>query len=110
MGGVCLLFLGVAVTPENRAFHAHVEFARWAFRISPVAVLMLAFATRRDPEFPPVVANSWLLLTFALAMYVAVMAWGPNAGTDFVLVFQATAQKAIVIVADIVIVFMNSAR
>jgi hypothetical membrane protein len=102
---VCLLFLGVAVTPENRAFRAHVEFARWAFRISPVAVLMLAFATRRDPEFPPVVANSWLLLTFALAMYVAVMAWGPNAGTDFGLVFQATAQKAIVIVADIVIVF-----
>jgi len=35
---------------------------------------------------------------------------GPNAGTGFGLVFQATAQKAIVIVADIVIVFMNDAR
>jgi hypothetical membrane protein len=102
---VCLLFLGVAVSPEDRAFRLHVEFARWAFRISPVAVLMLAFATRRDPDFPPVVTNSWLLLTVALAVYVAVMAWGPNAGTEFGLGFQATAQKAIVIVADIVIVF-----
>jgi hypothetical membrane protein len=101
---VCLLFLGVAVTPENRAFHLHVEFTRWAFRISPVAVLMLAFATRRDPEFPPAATNSWLLLTFALAAYVAVMGWGPNPGTDFGLVFQATAQKTIVILAEIVIV------
>jgi len=83
----------------------HVELTWWAFRVCPIAGLMLAVATRRDPRFRPVAAKSWLLLAFALAVYVTVMGWGPRPGTDFGLVFQVTAQKTIVILAEIVVVF-----
>jgi hypothetical protein len=98
------LFVGVAVAPANRAHELHATLTRWAFRVSPVPVLMLAFATRHDAKFRPIAANLWMLLSFALAAYVAMMAWGPNVATDFGLVVQATAQKTIVIVAEIVIV------
>src|SRR5207302_10921367 len=41
---VCVMFLGVALTPEDRLLGWHVWFACWAFRLFPVVALLIAIA------------------------------------------------------------------
>ena len=48
----CACFVGVALTPENRAMPLHVAFTLAAFRILPVVALLVALAAWATPAMP----------------------------------------------------------
>src|SRR5262245_16726952 len=74
----CLLFVGVAFTPENRLMALHVDFTRFAFRVAPLATLLLTIAVAALPDRPGRILTVLALLTVGLAAYVGVLDWGPD--------------------------------
>ena len=90
-----LLFVGVAFTPENRLMALHVDFTRFAFRIAPLATLLLTIAVARLPGPPRRVVSVLALLTVALVAYAGILDWGPDVLTPSGLVLQVIAQKCI---------------
>jgi hypothetical protein len=89
------LFVGVAFTPENRLMALHVDFTRFAFRIAPLATLLLTIAVARLPGPPRRVVSVLALLTVALVAYAGILDWGPDVLTPSGLVLQVIAQKCI---------------
>jgi hypothetical membrane protein len=104
---VCVFFLGVALTPENRLLRLHVQATLFAFRFFPLVTLPLAFATLRDERFPRRAAVAWAALTCVLAAYVFVLQWGPRLTTDRGLMIQVVAQKIVASTAMIVMVYQS---
>ncbi len=94
----CVALIGVAATPENRMMGLHIEFTRWAFRAFPIVTILFAFATLSDTRFRRRAAAGWILLTLALAVYVAVMQWGPAMTSASALATHVIAQKLIVLI------------
>jgi hypothetical membrane protein len=95
----CLLFAGVAFTPENRLMALHVDFTRFAFRVAPLATLLLTVAVVRLPDRPRRVVNVLGLFSVALVAYVGILDWGPDVLTPSGLVVQVAAQKCIAAIA-----------
>jgi hypothetical membrane protein len=95
----CLLFVGVAFTPENRLMALHVDFTRFAFRVAPLATLLLTIAVARLPNRPGRSLQVLALLTVALVAYAGILDWGPDVLSPRGLVVQVIAQKCIAIIA-----------
>jgi hypothetical protein len=95
----CLLFVGVAFTPENRLMALHVDFTRFAFRVSPLATLLLTIAVVRLPQRPSRVVAVLALPSVALLAYVGILDLGPDVLTSSGLVVQVIAQKCIAAIA-----------
>lgn len=104
---VCASFIGVAVTPEDRALSLHILFTKLAFRAFPVVPLLLALASRADPGTPRRVTSGWLVLAVITAGYVAILDWGPSTRTPGGLVVQVVAQKIVTLSAVLLIVFQT---
>lgn len=104
---VCASFIGVAVTPEDRALSLHILFTKLAFRAFPLVTLLMALASRADPEVPRRVTAGWVVLTAILAAYVVILDWGPSTRTPTGLVVQVVAQKAVTLSAVLLIVFQT---
>src|SRR5262245_58674768 len=49
---VCLCFAGVALTPENRLFGAHIFFTRTAWRLFVLVPLLLVVGSLRSNDLP----------------------------------------------------------
>lgn len=104
---VCGSFIGVALTPEDRALSLHILFTKLAFRAFPLATLFMALASRAVPDIPKRVTTGWALLTVVLAAYVVILDWGPSTRTPTGLVVQVVAQKVVTISAVLLIVFQT---
>jgi hypothetical membrane protein len=104
---VCAGFLGVALTPGNRAWNLHIAFSKLAFRTFPVATALLAIATARDARFRPRATVGWVTLTIVLAGLIAMSRVGPTADTEHGLVTQVMAQK-IMAVSVLVVLWVES--
>src|SRR4029077_2977560 len=100
VGGVlaCVMFVGVAMTPENAAMHAHVAFTLWAWRIVACVALLLWAAAIRSNVHPRRAAVTSGIVAAMTIGYVALLSLGPTTATSTGLVVQVTAQKAIAVV------------
>ena len=92
-------FVGVAVTPENRAMPLHEAFTLLAFRAAPVAVALLAAASLRARCLPRAASNAWIALTIVLAGYLVLLAVGPSTDTGAGLRVMVLAQKLVTAMA-----------
>ena len=106
---VCASFIGVAVTPEDRALSLPVQLTKLAFRAFPLVTLLMALASHADRESPTRVTIAWAVLTVILATYVAILDWGPSTRTPMGLVVQVVAQKIVTLSAVLLIVFQTYA-
>ena len=69
----CACFVGVALTPENRAMSLHVVFTLAAFRILPFVALLLTLAARATPTTPQHAWSGWAVLTAVLFAYTVML-------------------------------------
>ncbi len=92
--GVC--FAGVAATPWNLFLSAHNAFVLWAFRAFFGAVALTGLACFFAPRVFRRFANVFAGFAVLLAIYIAVLTFGPPPGTATGAAIQATAQKIIV--------------
>lgn len=104
---VCAGFLGVALTPADRAWRLHMAFSMLAFRSFPVATALLAIATARDARFRPRATVGWITLTIVLAGLIAMSHLGPSADTEHGLVTQVITQK-IMAISVLVVLWVES--
>lgn len=104
---VCAGFLGVALTPGDRAWSLHITFSKLAFRSFPVTTVLLAIATARDARFRPRATVGWVTLTIVLAGLIAMANLGPTADTERGLVTQVITQK-IMAVSVFVVLWIES--
>jgi cytochrome bd-type quinol oxidase subunit 2 len=104
---VCVGYLGVAVTPEDRSMGLHLAFGMVAFRTFPVVTTLLALATMRDDRFRARAATGWIVLTLVLAGFIAVGHLGPSVRTEHGLTVQVLTQKTMAL-AVIVVLWLES--
>ncbi|MBV9973004.1 MAG: hypothetical protein JO135_06685 [Candidatus Eremiobacteraeota bacterium] len=102
LAAIC--FVGVAATPWNLYLRAHNDFVQWAFRLYLLAVIAATAATLLTPRFPRNFAVVFGLFALLLAAYIALLTFGPTAGTAQGALVQATAQKIIVYASIITII------
>jgi hypothetical protein len=96
-----IFFVGIACAPYDLFLDIHYQFVFWAFRTFLVAVSIYAFLIFRQDIYPR--RYGWIFVAFAffLAAYIALLEFGPSAGTPEGLIIQATGQKVIVYVSII---------
>jgi hypothetical protein len=96
-----IFFIGIAGAPYDLFLDIHYQFVFWAFRTFLVAVSIYAFLIFRQDIYPR--RYGWIFVAFAffLAAYIALLEFGPSAGTPDGLIIQATGQKVIVYVSII---------
>jgi hypothetical protein len=104
---VCACFIGVAVTPENRALSVHVLLTKLAFRAFPAVPLFLGLAASRTEGAPSRVGVAWATMVALLVAYVIVLDWGPRSSTPIGLVVQVTAQKIVAVGAVLLLVYQS---
>ena len=104
---VCVCFIGVAATPENRALSIHVLFTKLAFRAFPAVPLFLGLAASRTDDAPPRVGIGWITMVALLVAYVVVLDWGPRSSTPIGLVVQVTAQKIVAVGAVLLLAYQS---
>jgi len=104
---VCLSFIGVALTPENRLLDLHVTFTFFAFRVFPVASLFMVLAARSSTFLPQRMVVTWALLTALLVGYVVMLGWGPDLGTLRGLTIQVVSQKIIAITSLALLLYLS---
>ena len=102
---VCASFIGVALTPENRAMALHVQFTRLAFRAFPLVALLLSLASAHSAGTSRRTVVAWMTLTVVLVGYVGVMDWGPRLTTERGLTVQVAAQKIVTVAALVILVY-----
>jgi hypothetical protein len=105
---VCASFVGVAFTPEDRLLGLHVTFTLFAFRVFPLASLLMFFASLESTVLPRRMAIGWALLTVVLACYVIVLGWGPGLSTLRGLTTQVAAQKIVAIISLSVLLYLST--
>lgn len=97
---VALALVTAGATPANRFQWLHVEAAKLAFRAACAATACLSIAIVRDGRFSTLTGAVSLVIPSLLAVYLGILEWGPRVrASDYGLVFQATAQKLIVLSA-----------
>jgi hypothetical membrane protein len=91
-----IYFMGVAFTPAELLFRAHVHFALWGFRMFSVAALFWAIAIFRHGTY--LKRYAWIFVGFGVLLigFILLTMYGPSAyetvqGT----IIQATGQKII---------------
>jgi hypothetical membrane protein len=105
---VAAAFVGVALTPENRAMALHVRFTLLAFRAFPLVTLLLTLAALRDRALPTRVAVGWGVLTVVLAAYVALLEWGPSGATPRGLAIYVIAQKVVTVASVGIVLWLGA--
>jgi len=104
---VCASFVGVAVTPENRLLGLHVTFTLFAFRVFPLASLLMVFAARSSTLLPRRMAIAWALLTILLVGYVVMLGWGPGLTTARGLAIQVVSQKIVAVTSVALLLYLS---
>jgi hypothetical membrane protein len=104
---VCVGFVGVAVTPEDRLMELHSTFGLTAFHTFPVVTMLLAVATMRDDRFRARATAGWVVLSLVLAGFLVIGHLGPSVGTNHGLTVQVLTQKIMALTA-IVVLYLES--
>jgi hypothetical membrane protein len=102
----CAAFVGVAVTPENRAMALHVSFTRWGWNLIPLISALMALAASRSAVFPRRVAFIWSAVAVLLWGYAALLMWGPAVTSTSGLLVQVLAQKVATVIVIVGVVHL----
>ena len=109
-GGLsCAGFLGVALTPLDRAYRLHLVASMVAFRSFPVATVLLGIATWRDGRFRARAVLGWATLTVVLISLIVMANLGPSTATESGLMAHVLAQK-IMAVTVLVVLWVESSE
>jgi cytochrome bd-type quinol oxidase subunit 2 len=100
---VCVGYLGVAVSPQDRWMGLHQAFALTAVHTFPVLTALLAGATMRDDRFRRRATAGWVVLSLVLAGYLVVGHFGPGVRAEHGLQVQVLAQKVMALAAILVL-------
>jgi hypothetical membrane protein len=104
---VCVGYLGVAASPQDRLMGLHQASSLTAVHAFPVLTMLLAAATMRDNRFRRRATVGWVVLSLVLAGFLAVGHFGPGVQTDHGLTVQVLAQK-VMASAVIVVLWLES--
>jgi hypothetical protein len=104
---VCVGFLGVALTPLDRAFQLHTVSSLVACHSFPVATALLAVATLRDGRFRARALLGWATLTVVLVSFIGMGILGPSVATERGLMTQVITQK-IMAMTVLVVLWLES--
>ena len=100
-------YVGVAWTPADRLPGDHVLAERTAFRSFLVASVVLGFVTAGSKAFRFRAAAAWWSFAALLLGFIMIGIFGPSRRTEFGLVVQVVAQKAIVFSALVIVAFQS---
>lgn len=100
---VCMGYLGVALTPLDRAYQLHTLATMVAIRSFPFATASLAIATWRDGRFRSRAVLGWATLTVVLIGVILMRYLGPSPITERGLVAHVLAQKVMVVTVLVVL-------
>ena len=104
-------FIGIALTPANLNRPLHLQFVFWAFRFFLLAMLVYLPASLLQPGFPRKFSLVLIIFTILLAMYTALITFGPDPEIGQGLIIQVTGQKIIAYASVICILLLaNGAR
>lgn len=104
---VSVAFAGVAVTPENRFWLAHVFLSCWGFRLFPLVPAFLAVATLKDRQFTRLAGLMWVLVAGVLCGYAVIREMGPQPDTLQGLELQVVAQKLVALALALFLVYQS---
>lgn len=102
----CVAFVGVAVTPENRAMALHVSFTRLGWNLIPLIAALMALAAFQSGVFPRRVAFIWSVVAVLLSGYAALRMWGPSVTGASGLLVQVLAQKVATVIVIVNVVYL----
>jgi hypothetical membrane protein len=105
---VGLAFVGVALTPEDRALAWHVWFTLLAFRGAPLVPLLLAIAAARGGDASRGEALGWLALAVVMLAYLLLLTYGPATSSVGGLRTMVLAQKLVTLVGGGVMLLLTS--
>jgi hypothetical membrane protein len=100
-------YVAVAWTPADQVMQWHILAERTAFRSFLVASVLLGIATWRAPRFSWHASAGWWSFAVLLTVFIVIGVYGPRRNTDFGLMFQTVAQKAIVFSALAIVAFQS---
>jgi hypothetical membrane protein len=96
---VCVAFVGVALTPEDRVMGWHVRFTRLAFQVAPLVPTLMTVAAAREERSARGTVAAWGLLAMVMLAYALLITFGPPTSTADGLRTMVLAQKAVTLVA-----------
>ncbi|MDP6340079.1 MAG: hypothetical protein QF842_07160 [Candidatus Marinimicrobia bacterium] len=106
IGALC--FVGVGFTPHNVFFAAHNFFANWAFRCFLITSILLSWVLYKDYRFENRYASGYLIFALLIFIYILILEFGPNPrNSDFSLIFNVLAQKLIVFVFILSVLYQS---
>jgi hypothetical protein len=100
-------YVAVAWTPANRLPGEHVMAERVAFRSFLLASVLLGIATAGSKTFTARASAAWWSFGALLLGFILIGIFGPSRRTEFGLVVQVVAQKAIVVSALVIVAFQS---
>lgn len=100
---VCIAFVGIAFTPENSAMGWHLRFTFLGFYVLPLVGALVAATAWASHRTSRRVVLLWAALSVVLAMYAALLAWGPGLDAPQGLTTYVIAQKLVAAVVILVI-------
>jgi hypothetical protein len=101
--GLCLV--GVAVTPVNKFWVLHNQFATWAVEEFTVACVCYLLVTLFAPHYPKRHALAFFLFVVVAMGYLAIYVLGPQLDTPSGQMIGAITQKIVVLAAVVTIAF-----
>ena len=105
-GALC--FAGVGFTPHNILFKPHLFFVNWAFRSFLLTSILISVTILMDKRFLFRYGVGYVLFAMMIFFYILVLEFGPDPkGSDFALVFSVVAQKIIILVFMLSVLFQS---
>ncbi len=92
-----VFFIGVAFTPWDIFFEAHIFFVRFGFRLLLIACILMGINIYKTNYFPSGYAYLIFAISLILFFYILLLIYGPRAGeSQESLMLQVAGQKIIV--------------
>lgn len=105
-GSIC--FTGVGFTPHNILIEPHLFFVNWAFRAFLLSSIFMSYTLFRDKRYLSRYAVGYVIFTLQIFLYILVLEFGPDPkGSDSALIFSVVAQKVIILVFMLSVLFQS---
>ncbi len=105
-GALC--FAGVGFTPHNVLFNPHIFFVNWAFRSFLLTSILMSIIVFRDERFLFRYGIGYSAFAVMIFLYILILEFGPNPeANDMALVFSVVAQKIIILVFMLSVLFQT---
>lgn len=105
-GALC--FAGVGFTPHNIALTPHIFFVNWAFRAFFFTSVLMSITVFKDQRFLYRYGVGYTSFAVLIFLYILILEFGPDPkASDFALMFSVIAQKIIILVFMLSVLFQT---